>query len=338
MTQLTDKKAIVVVGGTGRLGRSVALSLHDDPNFLVKVTTRDSTSDKARQIESVGIEVIKADSWRINELTDAFQGAWGVFLNTNSEDPDFVEGKRLEESKMGKTVIDAARRQGVSNLVFAGLPEAAKITNDGVHITSFVQKNEISRYGQAAGFKAFVNVNVGWKMENFWDSVYEKPFGGFARVKDAEGYLTIKLFPFGDPPKPTPFTSIRDDYGDIVHGVFTDPGRWNTQTVWAVSHPATFQDVAETYNQVTGTDVARWVVPVDEVQAATPEKAKEVGGVKRYVELVNGHYCGGKATDQRDAIELKKKGAIARNRLSCSTELQTIEGFIRAYGFNDEDM
>ncbi|KAH6873421.1 hypothetical protein B0T10DRAFT_588795 [Thelonectria olida] len=338
MPQPSDKKVIVVVGGTGRIGRSVALSLHDDPNFHVKVTTRDVTSDKAKRIESAAIELVKADSWSSSELNDAFKGAWGVFLNTNSEDLDFVEGSKLKESEMGILVIDAARRQSVDFFIFAGLPEAAKLTNDAVHISSFIQKNEISRYGQAAGFKSYVNVNAGWQVENFWNPVYEKPFGGFARVKDAEGYLTIKLFPMGDPPKPTPFTSIRDDYGDIVHGVFTEPERWNTQTVWAVSHPVTLQGVAQAYNRVTGTDVARWVLPKDEAQAATPEKAKEVGGVKRYVELVNGNYCDGKPIDQTAAEELKKKGVMARNRSGCSTELQTIEGFIRAYSFNNEAM
>ncbi|CAG9994382.1 unnamed protein product [Clonostachys byssicola] len=332
------QKILVVVGGTGRTGKSVAQSLHGNPNFHVKVTTRDTSSDRAQFIRSLGIEVVQADSWNPDEMDKAFAGAWGVYMNTNSEAPDFTGSSTLRESDMGKIVIDAARRQNVEVFVFAGLPEAARITDGKCQISTFNQKNEISRYGQAAGFKTFTNVNVGWQMENFWNPVYEVPFGGFARRKDDDGYLTIKIFPMGNTPESTPWTSIRDDYGDIVHGVFHSPAKWNNQTVWAVSHPTSFQSVADAYNRVTGTQAARYLVPEAPAVASSPEKANEVNGIGNYVKCVKGNYCNGSPVDQAPAIELKKAGALARGNPMAETELQTIEGFIRVHAFKGEDM
>ena len=132
-----EKRTVVVVGGTGRVGRSVASSLHDDPLFQVKVTTRDPTSQHAHSVKSSGIELIQADSWDGPQLDPVFRGAWGVYLNTNGEAPEFRGDVTRTESEQGKSVIDAAIRQNVQAFIFAGLPEAARITEDKIHIATF---------------------------------------------------------------------------------------------------------------------------------------------------------------------------------------------------------
>lgn len=335
---ISDKKIIVVVGGTGRIGSSVALSLHDNPTFHVKVTSRDVMSARAARIKEAGIELVQADSWNAAELKHAFRGAWGVWLNTNSEQSDFIEQGR-KEFDMGKTVIDTATEQGVKVFVFAGLPDSYTISNGAIRITSFDHKSTIADYGRkVASFESFVNVNVGWMMENFWNPAYEKPFGGFARVLDSEGYRTLRLFAFPNTPSSVPLTSIRDDYGDIVHGVFLDPLAWDGQVVWAVSDPISFQQVTDTYNKVCGKNEARFVQLTEPVHARKPSKAKEVNGVRDYTEYVKGDYCGGKPVDLTLARTLKRAAVAARGREGASKDLQTFEGFVRTYGLNGEDM
>ncbi|VUC34760.1 unnamed protein product [Clonostachys rosea] len=332
------KKTIVVVGGTGRIGKSVVASLVRNNEYHVKVTTRDPTTARAKHVQNLGAELVKADSWSPDQLEEAFSGAWGVFLNTNSEAPEFTGDSPKSETEMGKNIIDAARAKDVKHFVFASLPEANKATNGVVQISTFFHKNNISEYGQQAGFKSFVNVNVGWMMENFWNPIYEKPFGGFARLKDSDGYLTIFLFPMGNTPESTPFTSVRDDYGDIVHGVFNDPESWDKQTVWAVSHPVSFQGVADAYNRIVGQSAARYVPRTEPTKADTPEKTAEVNAIRRYVEYVKGDYCDGKPVDQTAAKTLKRSGAAARGAPEEEQKLQTIDGFIQKHAFNGEDM
>ncbi|CAG8888526.1 unnamed protein product [Penicillium egyptiacum] len=321
---MKSTKTIAVIGSTGQVGKSVALSLLQDAYFHVRVTTRNPTSEKSQYLNSLGAEVIKADSWNAGELDLTFKGVWGVFLNTNSDAPEFAGDGDLAETQMGKNVVDAAQRQG------KGFKSSYMPTN--------FHKNNISDYAKQAGFRSTVNVNVGWMMENFWNPAYEKAFGGFARLEDPASYLTIDLFPIGNTPESTPFTSVRDDYGDIVHGVFLDPGSWDKQTVWAVSQPLSFQGFADAYNRVSGTTKARYLQRTKPNEASTPEKSAEVNAIRKYVEFVKGDYCNGKPVDQTAARELKKAGAVARNAPKEQQNLQTVGGFIKRYGLRGEDM
>jgi hypothetical protein len=329
----TDKpKLVVVIGGTGMVGGSVARSLQENPKWRVRLTTRDPTTPKAKQCIDAGFEVVKADSWSAQDLDAAFRDAHAVFLNTDSDDANFKNEIGPPEAAMGKLVIDAAVRQNVRYFVFSGLPESAKLTNNTVSILSFDNKCAIANYGRKAGFASFVEVNIGWAMDIFWMETYGKAFGGFATIPDSEGFLTLKLFPMAK----TPWTSVWDDYGDAVHAVLLDPTRYNNRTIWAISDVASFEDVADTYNRVTGTQSARFIPELERLKAATPGKTKEVNGLRDYCHYVRGNYCNGQPTNddlKRELQELKAIALEARGRTArgSKAEPQTIEGFIRAY-------
>ncbi|KAI3571492.1 hypothetical protein IWW34DRAFT_897958 [Fusarium oxysporum f. sp. albedinis] len=331
MTPSSEKKLVVVIGGTGMVGGSVALSLQGNPQFHVRLTTRDPSGPKAQRRIQQGFEVVKADSWNADELDAAFRGAYAVFLNTDSDDINFKNEVGPPESAMGKIVIDAATRQGVGHFIFQSLPQANKMTNGEVSIVSFDNKNAIAEYGRKAGFISLVEVNLGWAMDIFWMETYGKAFGGFATIPDKDGFLTLRLFPM----ERVPWSSVRDDYGDVVHGVLLDPSTYNGQEIWAISDHTTFQDVADAYNRVTGTQVARYVPELEPLKAATPGKTKEVNGLRNYCTYMKGKYCNGQVTNDellKQGRRLKEIGARASGRTGKDVQLQTIEGFIRAYG------
>lgn len=71
----------------GTLGGSVARSLHDSDNFQPRVLSRDPTTEKAKVLLDLGIEVVKADNWDAGAMQKAFQGCWGVFINIDSDLP-----------------------------------------------------------------------------------------------------------------------------------------------------------------------------------------------------------------------------------------------------------
>lgn len=97
-------KIVTVFGGTGKLplpgnncrtlispgsqGSSAARSLlaHKDRLFQVRVITRDLKSDKAQNLAALGAELVQADGFNHNQMMAAFQGSWGAFVNTNSDD------------------------------------------------------------------------------------------------------------------------------------------------------------------------------------------------------------------------------------------------------------
>ncbi|KAF9891328.1 hypothetical protein FE257_004183 [Aspergillus nanangensis] len=333
---ISSKKTIVVIGGTGMVGGSVARSLKDNPDFQVILTTRDPNSEKACQLREQGCLLVKADSWNASELDTAFSGAWGVFLNTDSDDLNFKNEVGPPESAMGKIVIDAAIRQGVQYFVFQGLPQANRLTNGEVSILSFDNKNAIAHYGRKAGFESFVEVNIGWAMDICFMETYGKAFGGFATIPDSEGFLSLKIFPMttkDNDAEPIPWTSVRDDYGDAVHAVFLDPPKYSNRIIWAISDAVGFQTVVDAYNRLTGTDVARYVPQTEPLKAATPGKTKEVNGLRNYCHYMKGKYCNGVVTNDELLQEMRTLKALASQARGRGTvSPQTFEGFLRDHG------
>lgn len=138
----------------GNLGSSVARSLHNNPRFHVRVLSRDPNGPKARKLAGQGIEVVKADCWKAEELETAFQGCWGIFINIDSDAPvrtrslargdslanlgqNFKQRIGLGELEMAKIVIDTAVKSGILHAVHASLPAASKLTNGQVPVLAF---------------------------------------------------------------------------------------------------------------------------------------------------------------------------------------------------------
>lgn len=72
---------------TGNQGGAVARSLLKNKNFSVRGTTRNPDSDAAMALTSLGAEMVKADGFNKDEMKEAFNGSWGAFVNTQSDDP-----------------------------------------------------------------------------------------------------------------------------------------------------------------------------------------------------------------------------------------------------------
>jgi Predicted nucleoside-diphosphate-sugar epimerases len=81
------RKIFTVFGATGNQGGSVCRSLIQNPEFHVRAITRNPDSDASKQLSALGIEVIKADGWKAEDMVRAFQGSWGAFVNTSSYEP-----------------------------------------------------------------------------------------------------------------------------------------------------------------------------------------------------------------------------------------------------------
>ena len=86
---MASSKLITVHGATGSQGGSVVQSLLQNKSqaFSIRGITRNPDSEKAKSLASQGVEVVKADGFVKEEVVEAFRGSWGVFVNTNSDDP-----------------------------------------------------------------------------------------------------------------------------------------------------------------------------------------------------------------------------------------------------------
>lgn len=82
-------KRITVFGVTGNQGGSVARSLAQNSEFSVRGISRNPDSDASHKMSKVGVEMVRADGFNIEDMTAAFEGSWGAFVNINSDDKVF---------------------------------------------------------------------------------------------------------------------------------------------------------------------------------------------------------------------------------------------------------
>lgn len=71
-------------------------------DFHIRGITRNSESEKARELSKLGIEVVQADGWNREQMLKAFEGSWGVFANTNTEDPVSLTFVTMKPDRMGR--------------------------------------------------------------------------------------------------------------------------------------------------------------------------------------------------------------------------------------------
>jgi uncharacterized protein YbjT (DUF2867 family) len=110
MTQ--TRKLVTVYGATGNQGRSVVKSLLRAPDsFEVRAITRDPNSVAAQELSTLGANLVQADGSQSNQMTEAFQGSWAVFLNINSDDP--VSGFRQQYAPSRKAKRMVLRSFGI---------------------------------------------------------------------------------------------------------------------------------------------------------------------------------------------------------------------------------
>jgi hypothetical protein len=83
-------------------------------------------------------------------------------------------------------------------------------------------------------------------MENHLVEELAPIFGGFPFQADEEGYYTLRAPRWGGNEEIN-FIAIGDDFGDLVHGVFLDPEKYNGQLVQGMSESATAEQLVQAF-------------------------------------------------------------------------------------------
>lgn len=143
---------IVITGATGQLGRLViAALLNKVPANKIVAAVRDI--EKAKDIAALGVVVRYADYNQPNSWDAAFQGAEKVLLISSSE-----IGQRKQQHQ---TVIDAAKRAGVSLLAYTSILHADTST------LSLAQEHKETEAAIFASGLPYVILRNGWYLENY---------------------------------------------------------------------------------------------------------------------------------------------------------------------------
>ncbi|EPS25865.1 NmrA-like family domain-containing oxidoreductase himF [Penicillium oxalicum] len=308
------RRVISVVGATGAQGGSVARSLLQNPDFQVRCLTRDVSSPKASELRALGAEIMQMDGSNEEQTKQAIVGSWGIFINNGYMHSATVRSGRYELD-FGNCILRSAAAMGIQHVVFSSQPSAGELTNGAIRTPIL----DVKAYGESWGransvFTTFTPIMSSWYMEDFLMPSFYQGFGGFPFNPDDEGYLTFQS-PLIGGREDVPWISMEDDFGDLVHGIFLNPMRWNRRTVQAVGDIVPFDQIVEIFTQITGKK-ARFIGyedPADFPAFGKPE-LQESKDVFSFYRLREGEIFGNGITESRTAADLKRAAFEAKGR------------------------
>ncbi|KAH7180457.1 hypothetical protein DER46DRAFT_668611 [Fusarium sp. MPI-SDFR-AT-0072] len=272
-------KVLTIFGITGSQGGSVARSLLKNKvnRFVLRGITRNLDSDKSNALSAEGVDMVQADGLLPEQIAQALEGSWGVFVNLPSDDPSIGNPNGPSETDLGMAVVDAAVKAGVQHFVFSGMVSATKVTNGAVSNPTFDEKHAIAEYAKSKNFKSVVVVSPGWYMENHLVQDAPGLFGGFPFLTDKEDYVTLR-FPRWGGNEEMPFISIEHDFGDIINGVFQEPEKYHGQLIQGISESAPASRMAEAFETATGRRCR--FIPDDDWESFDTHGQRALEGVK----------------------------------------------------------
>ncbi|KAJ3526654.1 hypothetical protein NM208_g11086 [Fusarium decemcellulare] len=330
---MASPQLITVYGATGSQGGSVVQSLLQNKSqfFKIRGITRNPDSDKAKALVEQDVEIVKADGLDKGQVIEAFRGSWGVFVNTNSDDPAVNQPNGPNETDLGKIIVDAAAEAGVHHFVYSGMASASEITEGAVPNKAFEEKHAIGEYAKSKGVFETVNiVSPGWYMENHLVEEVAPAMGGFPFIPDEEGYLTLHVPRWGGNEE-IPFIAIGEDYGDLVHGIFLDPAKYNGRLVQGISASETADKLVSDFAKLTGKK-ARFV-PIEDWKTMETYGIEAFETVKRmfgFCQHSGGLYYG-VPNDLDTAGDLKARAAEAKGEAGDKKKLTALEKFLEKY-------
>ncbi|KAJ5766287.1 NmrA-like family domain-containing oxidoreductase himF [Penicillium nucicola] len=317
-------RTVAVIGATGTQGGSVARSLLQNTDFQVLCITRDISTSKAKELKALGAKITQADTTSHKDLEVTLSGCWGVYINYT------VFGMEPEVSEnLGKTILSSAAAANVKHVVFSSDPNTDQLTGGRVTLSAMSVKARAEKWAlDNLHFETFTPISAGWYLENFMSPELEEFHGGFPTKKDDDGYLTLRL-PYWGGKEQVPWISMKDDYGDLVHGIFLNPLRWNLRLVQAVADPMPFEDLVRIFSQVTE----------KKARFTAFQSPAEMGGdlmegpasMFVYTQLRDGEYYGNGPTENHSAAQLKNSVYQSKGGKGRQTLMTVREWFEREF-------
>ena len=232
-----NERIILVTGATGRQGGTVYRQLQKK-GFKLRALVRDPNSNQARDLEGYGEEVFQGSLDDPDSLMRAMDGVYGVFS---------VQPYTAGEIQQGVAVIEAAKRQSVSHLVYSSVGSVDENTGS----PHFETKVEVEEHLRSSGLQYTILRPV-FFMEN-----WQRKFGESIR----NGQLQQPL---------SPTTNLQmvavDDIGAFAALAFEHPSKWKNRTFSLAGDELSMRQIADAFSPVTARDVKYVQVSSDQFQ------------------------------------------------------------------------
>ncbi|KAK6852718.1 nitrogen metabolic regulation nmr [Apiospora arundinis] len=286
------RKLIVVCGATGNQGGSVARRFLRDPGFQVRGLTRDTSSEKARELVELGIEMVQADVEDVASLEAGFRGANLIFSVTQYWEPffrpDYVAAAKEQGVSIRKLAYDVEYRCG-RNIADA----AAAAALDSLDANGFLVST-LSHAARCSGGRYTDLYHFDAKADIFPDYV-EKTYPGLAKrmscIQTGYFFTSYNILPNSyfakqqgegfkmqfptDPTKQQPHLDVNGDMGNFVYAVHQMPAG---KAYMAEGTTCTWPDFLKTWRKATGVRHATYEqVPQATMVAASSGGYEDLG-------------------------------------------------------------
>ena len=285
---MTDKKIIAVVGATGAQGGGLVRAILNDPKggFTARAITRDTKSDKARELAQLGADLVAADIDDEASVRKAFEGVQGAFCVTFFWE-HFSPEKEISQVQ---NMAEAAKASGVKHVIWSTLEDTRQwvpITDN--RMPTLKGKYKVPHFdGKGESNKLFTNLGVPttFMLASFyWDNLI---YFGMGPKKGPDGKLAI-TFPMGNKKLPS---IAAEDIGKCAYGIFKKGAEFIGKTVGIAGEHLTGAQIAAALTQAIGREVRYNDVPPDVYRALGFPGADDLGNMFQFKRDFQEYYCG----------------------------------------------
>jgi uncharacterized protein YbjT (DUF2867 family) len=281
------KKILVVAGATGAQGGGLARAVLSDENseYSVRALTRHPSADKAKELATLGAEVLVADMDDVDSLTRAFSGADAAYCMTNFWEHLSVE-RELVQAKNLATAVERAR---IGHTIWSTLEDTRKkvpLSDD--RMPTLQGKYKVPHFdgkGQANAYFRDTGLPITFLRTSFyWDNFATPDLGP---KRGPNGELAIVL-PIGDCRLPG---IAAEDIGKCAYGVFKRGGEFVGKTVGISGGHLTGAEMAAGLSSALEQPVAYRAVPPAVYRSLGFPGADDLGNMFQYKRDFNDEYC-----------------------------------------------
>ena len=227
-------KRILVIGATGQQGGAVVKALQKT-DFAIRALVRpyaptNPKSEKVKQLEQQGIQIVQGDLDDVNTLVQAMDGAYGVFSVTTF----FQKGGVQKEEAQGKRAADSAKTAGIQHFVYSSVGGAER--NSGV--PHFESKWHVEEHIRKIGLPYTII-----RPTTFMTNLQE--------VSAPIRFLALSMSRVSNLEKPLQMIAVQD-IGKWVAHVFLHPETYISKAIEIAGDEVTFSDMITTYQKVYG--------------------------------------------------------------------------------------
>lgn len=255
-------KIIVVFGAAGSQGGSVVEALLGRSGIRVRASTRDASSDKARDLAARGCKVVEASYRDRTSLERALEGAYGAWFITSFWDSGV--GTVEAEAELGRNVALAAKSQRVQHLIYSTLESPA--TQCGLSFPTFDAKVGVEQEILYAGVP-FTFTQVAWYFNNLENNNPNPHAGWYDWPRDQTGAYQLNI-PIG----PEGLHGIHSgDVGEACASVFAQPQHFIGRKVALSAELLTPESILESFEGAfPGTRFSYLNLPIEAYKARVP--------------------------------------------------------------------